>query len=265
MRRWMATIGIAVLCAVGVSADVTITTVTTLEGPMAAMAGGMSPKIVTQIKGSKSRTDVEMGPQTIATVIDLTTKQAIMLRPAEKTATVLDPGTAGAPAKPLPVKIDATVKPTGKKRDIDGHACDEFSITMNMDMAADSGIPPAQAAMLKDVKMSMTGFVWVSKTAPGSVEYQAFQTNAAKLASSVLAGLSRGMPSGMEQVISGFKDAPGIPYLTELTMNVEGSGEMVEVMKKLGQMKIISRVTSISTNPLPDSLFVVPDGYKLVK
>ena len=30
-------------------------------------------------------------------------------------------------------------------------------------------------------------------------------------------------------------------------------------------MKIITRVTSISTDSLPDTLFVVPEDYKLVK
>ena len=267
MRRWLATIGIAVLCVAGVSADVTITTVTTIEGPMAAMVGGMSPKVVTQIKGMKVRTDVDMGQQSLATLIDLTTKQAFMLRPAEKTATLFDPG-AAASAKPMTMpKVDVVVKPTGKKRDIESQQCDEFTVAMTMDMASmgAADMPPTAAAMLKDVKMTMTGFLWVAKNAPGSAEYQTFQSHAAKIATTVLAGLSRGMPGGMEQVISGFKDAPGIPYLTELIMNVEGSGEMVDVMKKMGQMKIISRVTSVSTDPLSDTLFVVPEDYKMVK
>jgi hypothetical protein len=270
MRRWLATITIAVLCVGRVTADVTITMATSVEGPMTALAGGgnMSPKIVTQIKGAKSRTEVDLGDQNVATLIDLATKQAIMLRRADKTATVLDGAVPGAAKPPIPLpKADIMVKPTGKKREIDTHQCDEFTVAMSMDMASMAGgdMPPAAAAMLKDVRMAVTGFLWVAKGAPGSAEYQAFQTNASKLAISVLSGVSRGMPSGIEQMLTGFKDAPGIPYLTELTMNVEGSGEMVEMMKKMGQMKIITRVTSISTDSLPDTLFVVPEDYKLVK
>jgi hypothetical protein len=270
MRRWLATIALAVLCVGRVTADVTITMVTTIEGPMAALAGGgnMTPKVVTHIKGTKSRTEIELGDQTVATLIDLATKQAIMLRRADRTATVLDSTTPGAvnPAVPLP-KADIVVKPTGKKREIDAQQCDEFTVAMALDLASAVGgdVAPAAAAMLKDVKMKVSGFLWVAKNAPGSSEYQSFQTNASKAAISVLSGVSRGMPSGLEQVLTGFKDAAGIPYLTELTMTVEGSGEMVEMMKKMGQMKISSRVTSVSTDSLPDTLFVVPEDYKLVK
>jgi hypothetical protein len=269
MRRWLATIAIVVLCVVRVGADLTIATVTTIEGPMAAMAGGnMSPKIVTQIKGAKALTEIEMGDQIVATLVDLATKQAILLRRADKTATVMDPtaAMAGKPPMQMP-KVDVAVKPTGKKRDIDGHQCDEFAVAMKMDMSSMGGgdMPPAATAMLKDVRMTMDGFIWVAKNAPGSSEYLSFQTNAAKLAMSVLSGVAKGMPSGMEQMLTGFKDAPGIPILTELMMNIEGTGEMAEMMKKMGQMKIISKVTSISTNSLPDTLFVVPEDYKLVK
>ena len=46
MRRWLATITIAVLCVGRVTADVTITMATSVEGPMTALAGGgnMSPE-----------------------------------------------------------------------------------------------------------------------------------------------------------------------------------------------------------------------------
>jgi hypothetical protein len=80
-----------------------------------------------------------------------------------------------------------------------------------------------------------------------------------------LAALPGGVPKGLEGLITGFAEAPGIPYLTELTMVMEGSGKIVEFMKQMGEMKIISRVTSVSTDGLDDTVFAVPEGYKIVK
>jgi hypothetical protein len=270
MNRWLLALGFAVTCVVRLGADVTITTTTTMEGGMAAMAGGMSPTIVTRIKGTKSRTDVEMGSNTVATLLDLATKQAIILRPDQKTAHVVDPAAVAASAPsdiPMP-KIATTVKPTGQTRNIEGTKCDEYAISMKMDMSSMAGggkMPPEAAAILKDVRMNMTGSVCVAKDGPGSSEYQAFQSGAAKLALGALSAGNPGMPSGMEQLITGFTEAPGIPYHTELTMAIEGSGQIVEIMKQMGQMKIISRVKSVSTEALADALFTVPADYKVIK
>jgi len=68
MRRWLAAVTIATLFTAPLSADVAITTTTTIEGGMAAMAGGLNPKVITRIKGTRSRTEVEMGAQTFATL-----------------------------------------------------------------------------------------------------------------------------------------------------------------------------------------------------
>jgi hypothetical protein len=270
MKRWLATFALTLLCVLPLAADVTIVTTTTLEGPMMAMAGGganLAPKIVTRIKGSKSRTEVEMGDQLIVTLMDLTTKEAILLRPADKTAQALNT-VIGEKAKLTLPTIDSKVKPTGKTREISGQQCDEYTVEMRMDMASMTpNMPPEAATMLKDVRMMMGGMIYVAKGAPGVAEYQKFQASAAKVATGALSGLAGGsqLPAGMEKMMTGFAEAPGIPYLTELTLTVEGSGPMVEMMKKMGQMKMISRVTSVTTDALADTLFKVPDDYKMIK
>jgi hypothetical protein len=48
-------------------------------------------------------------------------------------------------------------------------------------------------------------------------------------------------------------------------MNIEGTGQMADMMKQMGSMKITTRVTAISTDALPDDLFTVPAGYTMVK
>jgi hypothetical protein len=62
-----------------------------------------------------------------------------------------------------------------------------------------------------------------------------------------------------------FSNAGGLPYLTEMNMTIEGGGDLAPMMKQFGDMKLTSRVTEVSTAPLPDDLFVVPAGYKVIK
>jgi hypothetical protein len=272
IKRWALTVGLAVVCAARLGADVTIRTTTSIEGGMAAMGGGgtVTPTVVTRIKGDKARTDVDAGPNSVVTLVDLATGRAMLLLPKQKTAQVLDPAAAGAlpPDMPMP-KVDTSLKATGQTRTIAGATCAEYAVTMKMDMSTMAGagkMPPEAAAALKDLRVNMSGSVWVANEGPGAAEYARYQAGAAKLALGALsAGGTRSMPSGMEQLITGFKDAPGIPYLTELTMAIEGSGKMAEMMKGMGAMKIISRVTSVTTEGLEDALFDVPADYKLVK
>jgi hypothetical protein len=274
MKRWLLTAGLALLFIAPLGADVTITTTTTIEGGMAAMTGGgMAPTVVTRIKGNKSRTDVEMGTNTIATLVDLATKQAILLRPDQKTAHIMDPSAAAAaaPAADMPMPtIETTVKPTGQSRQVQGATCDEYAISMKLDMSSMAGgngkMPPEAAAALKDLRMNMIGSACVVKDGPGASEYAAFQSGAAKFVLGALAGGGqRGMPQGMGQMLTGFTEAPGIPYLMELTMGIEGTSPVADMMRKMGEMKIVSRVKSVSTEPLAEALFEVPADYKMVK
>jgi hypothetical protein len=280
MRRGMLGIAVALMCVASVSADLMITTSTSIEGAMAAAAGGApTPKIVTRIKGNKARTDIDINGVTTSTIVDLATKQMTLLRHDDKTAQLIYPGSGIVPTAkgPIPMpKIDTTVKPTGQKRDISGVSCSEFAITMTMDMSSMGGrsdMPPEAAAMFKGLTMKMSGSAWVAKDAPGAAEYVTYQTAAAKMALSAFGGAvaagGRGgmgaMPQGMEKLIAGFAEAPGIPYLTELTMTMEGNAQIAAMMSQMGQMKIISRVTDVSTAALADTAFAVPEDYKMVK
>ena len=284
MRRWFAAGAVALMCVVRVSADLTITTATTLEGGMAAAAGGApTPKIVTRIKGNKARTDIDLNGSQTSTIIDLATKQMVLLRHDDKTAQLVETGTGTVPTPqgPMPMpKIDTTVKATGQKREVSGQQCSEYAVTMTMDMSSMAGgrsdMPPEAAAMFKGLTMKMSGSTWVAKDAPGAAEYAKYQAAAAKMAMGALAGAAGGggvgapgmgssMPQGMEKLISGFAEAPGIAYLTELTMSVEGNSQIAAMMSQMGSMKIISRVTDVQTTALDAALFSVPADYKTIK
>jgi hypothetical protein len=141
-------------------------------------------------------------------------------------------------------------------------------------MAAGSGgaLPPEAGAMLKNVFVRITGSVWAAKDAPGVTDYAAWQQAAGKVAVAAMSRVAAApgspaatMPSGVERLVTGFPEASGIPYLTELTTSLEGSGQLVALMQQMGQMKIVSKVTSISTDPVSADVFTVPEDYTIVK
>jgi len=280
MRRLAGILLVAIVAAVTpLTADLTITTVTTIEGAMMSAApGGLTPKVVVRISGTKSRMDVDTGDQVVITISDTATNQAWLLRPDEKTAQLLPPEAAtpsDAPAVAVP-GIDASVTSTGQRREINGVTCDEYAITMKLDLASVAGggaaLPPDAASMLKDVFLHVSGSIWAAKDAPGAAEYAAFQKTAARLAVAVagrtVSGGAAGpapIPSGMDRLLTGFPEATGIPYLSELTTKLEGTGPLVMLLQQMGQMKITGKVSTISTEPVPADAFNVPEGYTIVK
>lgn len=276
MRRWVAIAAVIAFCPVTLGADVTVTTAVSVQGGPAGAGGtgGMAPRIVMRIKGMKARADIDVNGEIMSSITDLAGKQVILLRPEQKTAQILSTTAAaaaapGAPPVVMP-KIDVTSKPTGQTRTIEGASCDEYAVSLTMNMAEMSNnaqMPPEAAAMLKDVRMVMTGTMWVAKSGPGIAEYTAFQKAAAAAnMASALGGAIPGMGSGgLERMMSAFSAANGLPYLTEMNMTVEGSGQMVEMMKQLGAMKMTSKVTAVSTEAIPDDTFAVPADYKVVK
>jgi hypothetical protein len=58
---------------------------------------------------------------------------------------------------------------------------------------------------------------------------------------------------------------PGLPYLTEITMEFQGTGPMVDMMKQMGPMKMVQKISSVSTAPLADDLFTIPADYRIEK
>lgn len=276
MKRWLTTLAAVAICSAVLRADVTVVQTTSVEGGMAAMAPGgagtMSTNITVRVKGMKSRTEMAVAQVAVVTIVDVASKQIIILRPDQKTATIAStarPATAPSPASPVgSVAIDATIKPTGKSQVIDGVKCDEFTFTTTMDMAGFGGAqaPPEAAAMLQGMKMNMAGSIWVAKGVPGAAEYIAYQKAAATsdmaAAAATAAGIS--MP-GMDKMLKAMGSIDGLAYLTEMNMTVEGTGQIAEMMKQMGAMKVTTKTTSVNQAPISDDLFKVPEGYTVVK
>src|SRR6185295_72335 len=115
---------------------------------------------------------------------------------------------------------------------------------------------------MKDLTMTMKGSMWVTKDVPGLAEYRTFQKAMADANLGSAAGAAAGinMP-GMDKMMKAMGNVDGMAYLTEATMTIEGSGQLADMMKQMGAMKMTTRVTSIKTDPLGDDLFKIPEGY----
>lgn len=271
MTPFRTTLAILVLCVTPLGADVTVTQTMSIEGAMTAMMGGVTPRMVTRIKGRTSRTDIDVMDQTIATIANLATQQLIVLNGVDRTARFFGAGSPAFPAGQAPAlpKIDMTSRATGQSRVIEGAQCEEHAFTMSLniaEMGASAQMPPEAAAAMKDVRMAISGSMWLATSGPAVAEYVGFHKAAtdANMAAAVT-GMVPGQAGGLDGLIAAASAAPGLPYLTEMTMTFEGSGKVVDMMKLMGPMKMIQRVTSVSTDPIPDDLFVVPEGYSIVK
>ena len=92
--------------------------------------------------------------------------------------------------------------------------------------------------MMQGMKMVMSGSIWVAKEVPGAAEYLAFQ----KAAGVERYGGRGGRPAstfpGMDKMIKAMGSVDGMTYLTEMTMNIEGTGQIADMMKQMGAMKI---------------------------
>lgn len=275
MKRWLATMLVFAVCSAVVRADVTIVQTTTMEGGMAAMSPGLSPKMTSHIKGLKARIDIDLGTVSTSAITDLAAMQMILLRHDDKTAQI----TVGAPASSsatttasgttATVKLDSAITPSGKSQVIDGIKCDEYMFTNTMSMAEMTGrnMPPEAAEMLKDLTIVMKGSMWVAKDVPGAAEYIAFQKAMAKSDMAASAGKISGVNvPGMDKMMKAMAGVDGMAYLTVMDLTIEGgSGQMADMMRQMGTMKITTKVTSITADPLSDDLFKVPEGYTVTK
>lgn len=270
MKKGLLTAAVVALALAPLRADVTLVQTMTMEGAAAPMMGGQMPTMTTRIKGMKSRTDIDMMGQKLTAIADLDQKRVILLQSQTKVAQVITPQSAasGGPALTVP-DIDVSLKATGKTQVIDGMRCEEHAFTMTLPLSALGGqaqMPPESAAMMKDVTMAMTGSMWVARNAPGASEYTAF--GKAALRSGLLAsisGMQAGASGGLDKLMAATVAAPGVPYLTEITMVFQGTGPMVEAMKQMGPIKMVQKTSSVSTDAIGDDVFRLPEGYTIEK
>ena len=277
MKRWLTTFAAVALCSAVLRADVTVVQTTSVEGGMASMAPpgtNTTSKMTMYVKGMKSRSEMSGGPISLISIVDVAAKQIIILRPDQKTATVMSQvkppvtGTTSPATPPVSVSADGSITPTGKSQVIDGVKCDEYTFTATMDLGGFAGAqaPPEAAAMLQGIMMNVAGSLWVAKEAPGAAEYTAYQKAAATsdMAAAAMGAAGMSMP-GMDKLIKATGSVDGVAYLSEMTMKVEGTGQIADMMKQMGAMKVVTKMNSISVGAISEDLFKIPEGYTVVK
>lgn len=268
-RHVLALVAALAVASASLNADVTVISTMKMEGKAPGMAQQQLPKMVTHVKGNMAATIMELGGNTMTSIVDLKGRRVILLNSQTKTAQILDATTKADAQVPVP-KVDVKVTPTGQKRTLLGVECSEYTFTLTIDMGQMMGganLPPETAGMLKGIRMRMNGSIWSSAQGPAAAEFMAYTKMATE--QRIMDVIGGGVPGlsggGFDQLMSATQQAPGIAYLTEVTMTVEGENEMAAMMKQMGDMKMVMEVTSVSTDPVPASIFEIPADYKTTK
>ena len=255
LPRTLLAISTALACAAPATADVTFTR--KMDGRI--MTGSMAGTSVQYIKGTRMRDDQSMAGAEMSSIIDVNAQQMILLNHKRRQAEIYDMSKIAAEFSKIPVsEIEAKVTPTGETRQVADIACAvhamDVSVPMNM-----GG---------QDITFRMTGPVCIAKNGPGQADVAAFYNAVADKglffgdarAAKAQAGQARGMTALYNEIAS-----LGVPMAQEMTIKMEGEGPMAAMMAKMGGTTMTTEVVSVSTDPIPDSMFEIPEGYKVVK
>ncbi|GAB4458118.1 MAG: hypothetical protein OHK0029_18900 [Armatimonadaceae bacterium] len=252
------------LSSVSARADLKIVTQMKVTGAPEAAQGQVPPTTTTFIKGDRVR--VEQG-KTI-TITDYKSNVIVTLDPVKKTYSEMNLNALTDAAKnPMmamfKMDVKADVKPTGKTKELLGRTVKEYkysaTVSMSVDPNAgeDTPLPPGIADMLPTVMIS--GENWVSDTIQ-------FPIDPNKLMSQSMQGMLSMFGAGMKDFQEKMAAIPGYPLetrtLVEVVFPPTAPKEMIG--ETPGPVTTTTTVTSISEEPLPDSLFDIPADYEKV-
>ena len=191
-------------------------------------------------KGLKWRMDSTYDGGSVSTIYDLGTGRAAMLWHNAKRAYLSDSkqelesfAKRGLPATKV------SIMPTGQSRQIAGSTCTVHRVKASYGYSEMERTPA--------MTMVMEGSICVVKNGPGQADFSAFY----RASSESVWILERQMAE------------LGVPFATELTTSVGGDTPMGEMMKAIDTHT--TEVSSVSTAPIPDSMFEIPADYEVIK
>jgi hypothetical protein len=247
---------VALLCSMAspASADVTLKSKASGKGMAGAMAGDMTQ----YVKSTRTRTDQTSGAgKQMSTIIDVATQKMIVLDHDKKQADVIDMTAIGnSMAKAGVADMNVTITPTNETRQVAGTACKVYELKVAVPMQMGNG----------GMTMVMSGPQCLAKNGPGHADFIAFYKAASEKGFFLDPNQAKAQPAvakamaNMQRKMSEL----GVPLATEITIAMEASGPMAEMMKKMGNT-ITTEVTSVSTAAIPDAMFEVPADYKVSK
>jgi hypothetical protein len=247
----------SVLCyaiALPAFADVTLKS----KGSATGMVGAMTGDKTEYVKGAKMRTDQTTGAgKKMTTIIDASARQLISIDHDKKEAQVLDmKGVSESMSRIGVENISVSITPAGTTRQIAGKTCEVYDLKIAV---------PIDMSKMK-MTMAMTGPHCLVKNGPGQADFLAFYKAAYEGGLFFDAAQAKSQPAVAKAMADMYKKMSelGVPYASELTIQMQGEGPMAEMMKKMGNT-ISTEVTEVSAAPLAASLFEVPEGYKVTK
>lgn len=186
-------------------------------------------------KGLKLRTDSTANGVSMSTIIDLDAGRMVMLWHHSKSATVIErKQIAELFSRDSSPAERPTITPTSQSRQIAGWTCIVHNVTGSYSTKQMDMVPPTLVTQ---------GTVCLVKNGPGQADYAAFYKAAG------------GNPSL-------FDPALGVPFATEMALSFKGDDPASGTME-WGTYR--NEVTSVSTDPIPDSMFEIPADYTVTK
>ena len=218
----------------------------------------------TYIKGTRMRSDVQMGDKIQSTIFDVDAQKMYMFDSMKKEADMWDMAAFSAEmSKSVDVSgMKASIKPNGQKKAFGAHNADGYDTEISV---------PAQLGGNKDMTMTitMTGPVWMVKNAPGAADYNRFYKAAAEkgwiFGDPRAAKGQPGQAKAMAEMYRQLAEIGGIAYEMDMQMKMGGGGgnPLGGMLARLGNIQMTTVVQDVETSPLSDDLFAPPAGYKL--
>ena len=250
----------AVVCIVcsssALPADVRITENTSAKAGDRSVQGVRS----IYIRGSRMRIELTQNNRTTATVFDLPAGAIVDLEPEKKRAEIREIGARNAQLeKSYPrARSSVVLTATGATKVIADLPCEESAYVVKVPMTKDG-----------ETVLTLTGSAWTAPSAPGAVDYHAFVQ--AAVARELVMGYASdnaillAVTRGQTELYRAVGALPGIPYMVDFVIGVEGKGVVAGMIRKATSGSRTSTVTSVAAAPLSDATFEIPYGWKREK
>jgi hypothetical protein len=143
-------------------------------------------------------------------------------------------------------EVTQSITPTTQSHQIAGSTCTVYNVRSSVRMTE------RMIEMAEPIAMVMEGSMCLVKNAPGQADFARFSRAMAERA------VVPDPQSAIQRQIAEL----GVPYATELTFSLGANVPGAE-MHKIGTHT--TEVNSVSTAPIPDSMFEIPADYKVTK
>ena len=246
--------------AVSAHADVTVNTTTSGKASFINVGGDG----VTQIKGTRQRSDQTVGGKTHSLIIDIDGRRFVDIDAKKKTATVTPLESIADELQKVGIgTMNATLTKTALTKQIAGFPCTVQDIKLSLPFS-----PTGQTGQGMDLTMVLTGTVCLSTTAPGLADYQKFYKAAAD--SGFIFGDPRSAksPGGAAQAkayaeLTRKMAEAGMALESHITIDASGEGPMAGLFAKAVKSDITTTVTKVVAGDVPADAFEIPAGFKV--